>query len=141
MIATGIRQRLAGADVRGRPPLSRPVFLAGKAATGLLWGMAIWRAAAVPEAPASWTDAAGAVLFAAGCLVAVAAFAALGRETRFGLPEGPCRLKTHGLYAWARHPMYAGFHLMSIGAALFVWSPAAAVLLPVAVGVHHRSGR
>jgi protein-S-isoprenylcysteine O-methyltransferase Ste14 len=141
LILTGILQRIADADVKGRPPVSRPLFLTGKAAMGLLWSLALWRAATAvtgPAAPASWADAAGAVLFAAGCLLAVAAFPVLGREIRFGLPEGFCRLKTGGLYAWSRHPMYTGFYLMAAGAGLFVHNAVAAVLFPLTVWVHHR---
>ena len=32
LIFTGICQRIAGADVKGRAPISSPLFLAGKAA-------------------------------------------------------------------------------------------------------------
>ena len=141
LIFTGLRQRIAGADVKGRTPISLPLFMAGKAAMGLLWAAALWRAAAGitdPSKPSSWMEAAGSILFAVGCAIALAAFAALGREIRFGLPGGRCRLKADGLYAWCRHPIYTGFHLMAAGACLFTFNAASLMLLFVAVWVHHR---
>jgi protein-S-isoprenylcysteine O-methyltransferase Ste14 len=133
--------RLAGYDVKGRPPVSRPVFLAGKTAMGLLWGLTLWRAAAavrMPGEPVTWLQYSGTILFVAGSSVALISFAALGRELRFGLPNGNCRLKAGGIYSWSRHPMYTGFFLMAGGAALYVGTPLAVVCLLVAVGIHHR---
>jgi protein-S-isoprenylcysteine O-methyltransferase Ste14 len=142
MILTGLLLRLEGRDVRGKAPISRPLFLAGKAATGLLWGMALWRAADGMGKQGGhspfWLEEMGAVLFAAGCCLAVAAFFHLGREVRFGLPGGECRLKTRGLYAWSRHPMYMGFHLMALGSCLFVFNALGMACLFLALWTHHR---
>ena len=141
LIFTGICQRIAGADVKGRAPISSPLFLAGKAAMGLLWAVALWRSAAGisnPSRPSCWMEAAGSILFALGCALVLASFAALGREIRFGLPGGRCRLKTDGLYAWCRHPIYTAFHLMTAGACLYTFSTASLTLFLVAVWVHHR---
>jgi hypothetical protein len=44
-------------------------------------------------------------MFAAGCMLALAAFKALGRETRFGSPDGDNRLKTGGFTS--EYPPYA----------------------------------
>lgn len=141
LLFRGWRLRRAGRDVKGRAPIARPAFLAGKTAMGLLWGLALWQAAAavlIRKTPAKWVQAAGAVLFAAGCGVAVVSFGAIGRELRFGLPGTECRLKTSGIYGWSRHPMYTGFFLMAFGAGLYVGTPLPVFCLLVAVGVHHR---
>ena len=83
-------------------------------------------------------DATGAVLFIAGCCLSAAAFFRLGRELRFGLPDGEWALKTSGLYSWFRHPMYVGFYLMSIGSCLFVFNPVTVICLLFTLAVHHR---
>lgn len=141
----GWRLRRAGHDVHGTPPIHRSVFLAGKAAMGLLWGMALWRAAVVvmnTEPPALlWRLVAGCGLFCVGCLLALVAFGAIGRELRFGLPTGRCQLKTGGIYRLSRHPIYSGFFLMSIGAALYLRTAFAGSCLILAVGVHHQVAR
>ncbi|MBU2552369.1 MAG: isoprenylcysteine carboxylmethyltransferase family protein [Proteobacteria bacterium] len=142
MIATGLRIRLAGGDFKGRSPFGRPLFLTGKAAMGILWGMAFWRAVTVglaAAAPSGWPDRVGAVVFAMGSALAMAALLDLGSESRFGLPERDCRLKTSGLYAWSRHPMYTGFYLMALGAGLYVFHPAGLVLLVPALYLYHRT--
>ena len=140
MILTGARLRRAGRDVAGRTPIARPLFLTGKLSMGVLWAMALVAAAGNVGAcgPATWMQTTGAVLFMAGCGLSLAAFAAMGDENRFGLPDGKCRLKTGGLYAWARHPMYTGFYLMSAGAFFYALSVFAGVILLLSVGIHHR---
>lgn len=143
LLFRGWRLRRAGLDVKGQAPIARPLFLAGKAAMGLLWGLALWQAATavlIDRTPATWAQATGAVLFAAGSGLALAAFAGLGRELRFGLPAtaADCEIETGGLYGWSRHPMYTGFFLMAGGAALYAGTPLAVFCLLVAVGVHHR---
>ncbi len=141
MILTGLLLRLEGRDVKGKAAISRPLFLAGKAASGLLWGMALWWAAAGMGKPDGrspfWLEETGAVLFAAGCCLAVAAFFHLGREVRFGLPGGECRLKMKGIYAWFRHPMYTGFHLMALGSCLFVFNALSVACLFLTLWTHH----
>jgi hypothetical protein len=42
----GYRLLTSGVDIRGRAPITRPLFLLAKAAMGLLWAMALWRAGA-----------------------------------------------------------------------------------------------
>ena len=112
MILTGVRLRRVGCDFRGKTPIARPLFVVGKLSMGVLWARAFYKATGAvwsSGSAVSWAAGIGAIIFAAGCGLALAAFAALGLETRFGLPDGDCRLKTGGLYAWSRHPMYTGF--------------------------------
>ena len=132
---------LAGWDFKGRAPVNPPLFVSGKLAMGLLWALALWHAAAgwwwAPR-PGNWIlEAVGAVAFLLGCALSLAALFFLGRETRYGLPQGECRLHTNGLYAWCRHPMYAGFSLISLGACLFHFNALTAACLVYALVVHH----
>ena len=140
MILTGTRLRRSGRDVAGRTPIARPLFLTGKLSMGVLWAMALLAAAGAVRAggSATWMQTVGAILFMAGCGLALAAFSAMGDENRFGLPYGNCRLKTDGLYAWARHPMYTGFYLMSAGAFFYAFNVFTGVILLLSVGIHHR---
>lgn len=59
---------------------------------------------------------AGAVLVAAGVLVALAGVAALGRAlTPFPRPLEGTRLRQSGVYGWIRHPIYGGLLISSFG--------------------------
>ena len=141
MIWTGISQRRIGCSVKGRVPINRPLFFVGKGAMVIQWGVILWRAAAAlwePAASHAWTDGIGALLFAIGCGIALAGFPALGRETRIGLPEDDCSLKTNGIYACCRNPMYVGIYLMALGSCLYVFNVFNGLCLLLTVVVHHR---
>jgi protein-S-isoprenylcysteine O-methyltransferase Ste14 len=80
-----------------------------------------------------WTGAAssdllagaGLLLVAAGALQAAAAALTLGRAlTPFPRPLEQGTLRTRGLYALVRHPIYSGILLMAVGWSLHHHSPA-----------------
>lgn len=43
----------------------------------------------------------------------------LGKSVRLGLPKTETKLKTSGLYAISRNPMYLGFNLLTISSMIF----------------------
>ena len=135
LFAGALGKRAVGGDFRGRVPIHAALFGAGKLGMGALWLLALIRAARSLTTRGGPLQAAGAGLFGLGTALALAAFAALGRDNRLGL--GEVRLKTSGVYAWSRHPMYAGFDLMALGGSLYAPRPVSLILLPLAVGVHH----
>ena len=80
----------------------------------VLPSMTSWRAFDVPA-----LRAAGDVLLVVGLLVAVAAALNLGDAlTAMPTPRDGAALRTHGLYRYVRHPIYAGVLAIGWGLAL-----------------------
>jgi protein-S-isoprenylcysteine O-methyltransferase Ste14 len=99
--------------------------------------------------PEGWSDplrVAGAVAVVAGGATMLAATVGLGRDfTIHPTPRDDAVLRTDGLYARSRHPLYAGTLLASAGAVLvrqrvptLVASGALAAVLHVKAGVEDR---
>lgn len=66
-----------------------------------------------PESFIQWL---GVALVMAGVFLAVAGVLALGRSlTPFPAPRKDAELKTHGVYAIVRHPIYSGLIIASLG--------------------------
>ena len=83
--------------------------MAGALAAPLAWGAESFDAS-------NPVQMLGAVLVAAGALVALAGVAALGRAlTPFPQPVADTRLRESGVYGWVRHPIYSGVVLSSLG--------------------------
>jgi protein-S-isoprenylcysteine O-methyltransferase Ste14 len=99
---------------------------------GLLGGLAVdWLTRA--RLPA-WTTPIGLALGVAGVAVNAAAVRAHGGADL----DRPTRLVDRGPYAWTRNPMYLGWSMIHLGAALTLRSPGMAVTWPAAVAlVHH----
>lgn len=69
--------------------------------------------------PASWLRLVGVVLATAGLVLAAVAVVRLGRAGRIHpVPAQGSTVCTGGVYAWLRHPTYAGVMLLSAGVAL-----------------------
>ena len=110
-------------------------LLAAIAAVGLLtrgsWPEPVQRVAGVL----------GAVLLVAGAVVAVLALTGLGSAlTAVPAPIEGERLRTGGIYAVVRHPIYGSLILMSVGFALLTspWAVPVAVLLAVVLDLKRR---
>jgi protein-S-isoprenylcysteine O-methyltransferase Ste14 len=79
-----------------------------------------WTGRAPSFAQLDLVAAAGLALLIAGALLFAAAASALGRAlTPFPRPVAGGALRTHGVYAWVRHPIYAGVLCMSLGWSLY----------------------
>jgi protein-S-isoprenylcysteine O-methyltransferase Ste14 len=77
------------------------------------------RESAAPWLLPVWLVAPGWLAFAAGSLLFAVAAATLGRYlTPFPEPQPQSRLRTDGVYALVRHPIYASVLLMAFGWAL-----------------------
>lgn len=109
------------------PPLGRRgegwvvlqnVLLAAVVAAGLLSG-------GLP----AWTRVPGLVLLAAGLVLAALALRGLGESlSPFPRPRRRATLKSRGVYARARHPVYGGLVLAALGWSLALRSVAALAL-------------
>ena len=99
---------------------------------GLLVGLAVDRLTRT-RLPAS-TKPIGLALGVAGMAVNVAAVLARGEEDL----DRPSGLVQGGPYAWTRNPMYLGWSMIHLGAALTLRSPGMAITWPAAVMLVHR---
>ena len=91
--------------------------------------------------PRAFERAAGAAALTAGCALNVWALIERRRRTsgEFQL-EQPESLVTTGPYAFSRHPMYAGWWLIHLGAGVLRGSAWVASTMPIAVLVEHFGG-
>lgn len=88
-----------------------------------------WSGSGAPG-PVLWL--AGWMLMLAGFLLVLAAASRLGRHiTPFPEPLPRSVLRTGGIYAWVRHPMYSGILSMALGWALLNYSLPGVLLVPV----------
>lgn len=76
-----------------------------------------------------WLRSAGLAVLACGAVLYCVALFALGRSWRIGIdPENSGPLVTTGLYGSSRHPIYAAFMLVFVGAYLALGMPSMLVL-------------
>jgi protein-S-isoprenylcysteine O-methyltransferase Ste14 len=111
------------------------VLLAAIGAAGLLT-RGSW-----PEPAQRALGVLGAVLLVAGTVVAVLALTGLGSAlTAVPAPIEGERLRTGGIYAVVRHPIYGSLVLMSVGFALLTspWALPPALLLAVVLDLKRR---
>jgi protein-S-isoprenylcysteine O-methyltransferase Ste14/membrane-associated phospholipid phosphatase len=117
--------------------------LAGKVAYGGFFvvlaplGLWVWSSRLTCPFPAFHSISIGIALLAAGGLLMVLAMWRLWREGG-GLPMNafpPPRVVTGGVYAWAPHPIYAGFVLGCAGAAIVSNSASALWIVTPAVAL------
>jgi protein-S-isoprenylcysteine O-methyltransferase Ste14 len=99
---------------------------------GLLGGLALDRL--TPRRLPPWTRPIGLPLGVAGLVVNAAAVGAHGG----GDLDHPSGIVRRGPYTWTRNPMYLGWSMIHLGAALTLRSPGIAVTWPAAIALVHR---
>lgn len=116
----GLRAR--GLVTDGERPVGKGLFALGKLSTILCWAAAFAQAcglnlrqAAIPPG----LELGAALLFLGGFAVLGLAYRDLGDANTTGLPAADTELKTKGIYAWSRNPLYAGLYLMTAGAVVY----------------------
>lgn len=98
-----------------------------------LWGFALaWlRPSPLYFIPMRWVRIAGAVLVIIGCVPIVWGHISLGLRSH--MPSIKDKLVRNGLYAYVRHPIYAGLILSFAGLSIF--NPAVSFVWACAIGV------
>jgi len=130
-----------GLETGGERPVAKWFFVLGKLSTLLCWAAAFAQAIgfnlrliAVPPG----FEAAAAGLFLCGFVVLWLAYRWLGDANTTGLPKAGTQLRTAGIYAYSRNPLYAGLYLMTAGAVIYCGCVVVLALGIAAVTVHHR---
>ena len=131
-----------GLDTEGELPVAKWLFVLGKLSTLLCWlaafaqalGLKNLRIIVVPPG----FEAAAAGLFAGGFAVLWLAYRHLGDANTRGLPQAGTQLRTSGVYAYSRNPLYLGLYLMTAGAVIYSGCAVVLAFGIAAVTAHHR---
>lgn len=115
--------------------LQVPVLI-GAATLPVVTGQGAWW----PQQPLAWF---GAALVMAGTGLTLAGLFTLGSAlTPFPRPRANATLRTRGVYAWVRHPVYGGLIVATLGWSLWWLSvTGAAFVLVVFLFFDRKSGR
>ena len=110
------------------------LFVAVLPALLIWWAQATTRVVSLPVLPYAW---AGYILAAVGLVVVISGMLALAVYGK-GLPMNaypPAIYVTRGIYRYTAHPIYVGFVLLSLGAAVALKSPSGIWLVSPAVAL------
>jgi protein-S-isoprenylcysteine O-methyltransferase Ste14 len=123
----------------GRPPIPLFPFVVGKLAVGASWVflVAVWFGLGPGPLGPPALRVAAACLLAVGVPVFVAAMSHLGESLRVGLPDEPTELKTGGLYAYSRNPIYLAVFLICTASCLYAPHPLNIACAVTAIALHH----
>ena len=125
-------------DFLGKNPISGPVLLLGKVSMLFCW---LFFFAGLIELPVLFENSvariAAIVLVAAGLACTVTSVRQLGESASVGLSRDATLLKTRGMYAVTRNPMYVGGYLVSLGSCLYSPHPVNFALCALTIAIHH----
>lgn len=136
-----VRLRRRGIDATGTPPITRSLFVCGKAAMAMCWLLCVLHACGLTflslSSPPLLRWLAVGMMFGANILVGCALYT-LDEASIVGLPTGHTQFKHRGIYQISRNPMYVGFHLISLSSCVYTVNMFVVVLAIISVLVHHR---
>ncbi len=125
-------------DPLGNPPLPWPVVIVGKLA---LLGCILFFFAEATDIPmlfdSMWTDVIGSLLAMAGIALVFPGFVYLGKSLSVGLSRENTQLKTSGVYAVTRNPLYCGGFFICAGSCFHCIHPWNLLLFALTVTIHH----
>ncbi len=109
-------------EIFGKPSINPFFFYTGKSGGYLTW-LILALALAGIKLPGShsWfiNILVGVFLLLAGLMVILLSLINLGSSVSIGLPKGDTKLKSSGLYAISRNPMYIGMGLVTIASMVY----------------------
>ena len=127
-------------EIVGRTTIHPLVFYSGKLSGYVTWvvlGLDHLGVRAVQGLHAVVLDHVSYILLAVAAVFIVSSLVSLGKSTRVGLPTGPTKLKTGGVYRVSRNPMYVGFDALTLAAILGTGNPVVLVLGVYSMVVYH----
>jgi len=145
MLGFGIYLRIRKISMAGIPPVHPILFKTAKAAMMLCWVVLFVQAAEICNLSSfsqnELLTMIAIVFFGIGVLLQLLSYVNLGKNLKFGIPDGEEQkkaiLKVTGLYSFSRNPMYVGFFLMTIASCLYVLNPLIWALSLFTLIVHH----
>ncbi len=121
----------------GVPPIHPVPFALAKIALGVSLGVLALEVARRRKRRRILPLAAALPLAVAGGALAAAGSARLGASLRVGLPREETELRTDGIYAFTRNPIYLGIYLAAGASAAAVPTPLNLAAAATAVAAHH----
>ena len=137
----GERFRRQNINMDGDPPIDRTWFYLSKYSMVVLWAA---------MAAHSWglnlsffpvpkpIKPVALCLWLAGFLLLFMGRFGMGDSFRMGSPQEATRLKTNGLFAFSRNPMYVGVYSTLLAAILYTLNPIVLLLGAFIIAVHHK---
>jgi len=135
MRPTGFATRLLG-----KPTIHPVAFALGKLSMALCYGLALVQLAGIrvwARAPVA-LERVALGLAVVGVALLIVSSAWLGSALRVGLPRTETTLRTTGVYAWSRNPIYLSLLLLYLAACLYAPHPLVIGCALVSAVVHHR---
>jgi len=127
-------------NIIGKNPINKFIFITGKFALFATWTLIVAHAMKKlilqdnPELYFGWF---GVSVYLVGILFASISIINMGNSIAMGTVYSRTKLKTNGLYAISRNPMYIGFNLMSLGGAIYTFNYVLFILAIYTIVVHH----
>jgi protein-S-isoprenylcysteine O-methyltransferase Ste14 len=129
-----------GISMLGKPAIDKYFFYSGKLSLVLslllLLSKAIFPGMGLIAVPPALSLVA-AILFCAGAILFIFAFAGLGSSLRVGIPGEDTSLRTTGIYRFSRNPMYVSIFIMCAASVLYYPNQVNLVLMLYGIFVHH----
>jgi len=133
------KNRVSIKSIVGRPPINPALFFSMKVVMILLWSFPLMRASGIGlfffTHPVS--DIIGLIIMGAGFAIAGSSIARLGKSTRLGISDEVFEFARTGLYSVSRNPMYCGFFIISLGAAVITLSIIGLIMAVYVISVTH----
>ena len=121
----------------GRPPIHPVPFTLAKVAIGVSIGILAIEVFRPRKRKRILPLAVAAPVAAAGIALVFAGSSRLGASLRVGLPREETELRTEGLYAWTRNPIYAGIDLAAAASLAAVPTLLNAAAVATGIAAHH----
>ncbi len=128
-------------DMDGKAPIGQVLFYSSKYLIVLVWGAAVadawglrWSALQLPTP----VRQVGLALWILGFLLLLTGRLGMGNSFRIGSAQESTALKTGGLFAISRNPMYLGVYSTLLGATLYTLNPAVLLISVYIIAVHHK---
>lgn len=123
----------------GKSPIPAALLILGKLAMFFCWIFFIVKITGSAKMIYDNTviSMVGITIIFIGIAFAILGIVNLGDSIAVGLREDETRLKTHGVYAISRNPIYFGAFLMCIGSCLYALHIINIILLLITIVIHH----
>ena len=132
-------------NFRGKPSVSKRLFIIGKIGIFLSMGFMIVEASLIHHSlsvfsPPEWIQWIGIMIFAIGMIIIAVSYATLGVNLRLGLPDEDehIELVTKGIYSISRNPVYIGFYALCVGSSFYVLNPINWAATIIGIYIHHK---
>jgi len=128
-------------ELIGKPTVNPFLFYPGKASVVAIVSapfLAILFPYMFNQEPPVWLVICAWIIYAASLLIVVVASMELGESLRVGLPSGKTGLKTGGLYAISRNPIYTVFYPLCLAVSVLAPNPVVWMMSIFSLFVHHR---